>query len=96
MDADRYIAGTVADSIIDGFEAEIRTGDGRSDPLIGVAVVTYLATYRTSPAAPTDLDDFTSANVTHQLVGGVPDTAPAIDTFTVEVLREFDLLIRTR
>jgi hypothetical protein len=81
MDADRYFGGTVSDSYLKKVEMEV---DEDTDPLIGVARMFYAATYRTSPAAPGGLDDFKTVDAKYQLVGGVADTVPAEDTFTVQ------------
>ncbi len=62
---------------------EFRPLDGAGDPLVGVAILTYDVTYSIRPEAPT-LDDFLRAKATHKLTGGVPDTAPAVDEFTVQ------------
>lgn len=84
MDANRYLTDTAADSILDGCVMEVVEDDGRSDPIIGVVALTYLVTYRTSPAAPTGLGDFVTVDAKYQLEGGVEDTVPAEDTFTVQ------------
>lgn len=82
MDADRYFAGTAGESVLEGTEMEIRAENGRSDPLIGIVVLTYSVTYRTIPAVA--LDDFLRVKATHRVVGGVSDTVPASDEFTVQ------------
>lgn len=84
MDDDPYIGATAGESILKETDIEIQAGDGHSDPLIGIATLTYSVTYRTSPAAPADLDDFLRVEATHEIVGGVEDTVPAEDQFTVQ------------
>lgn len=84
MDGDRYLRGTAGESVYDGFEMQIVQDDGRSDPTVGVITIKYVVTYRTSPAAPANLDDFRTVDAKHQVVGGVADTVPAEDTFTVQ------------
>lgn len=66
MDADRYLGGAAADSVLEDTEIEIR--DDGNDPLIGVVVLTYSVTYRTTSGA-TATDDFLTAGVTTQIVG---------------------------
>jgi hypothetical protein len=83
MDADPYLGGEAADSILDKINLEIRAEDGHSDPLVGVAVLTYSVTYRTSPATPAELDDFVTVSQSTE-IGGVPDTIPTSDQFTVQ------------
>jgi hypothetical protein len=80
MDANRYLNGTAGESIL--VRTETGIADGSADPLIGVAKLTYAVTYRTSPAVVGgNLADFTDANVTTNVVGGVADTVPAVDDF---------------
>lgn len=81
MDGDRYLGGTAAESILVDTVMQVVADDGRSDPLVGIVTLTYAVTYRRKPATPANLDAFVTANVTHKLVGGVADTAPAIDKF---------------
>jgi hypothetical protein len=70
MDADQYLGGAAGDSILEDTEMEIRD---EGDPLVGVVVLTYSVTYRTSPAAPGDLDDFRRVGATTQIVGADED-----------------------
>jgi hypothetical protein len=83
MDADTYLRSTVADSILMSCKMQVVEDDGRSDPLIGILVMTYLVTYRTDVGATAD-DDFVTVDAQHQVVGSVPSTVPAEDTFTLE------------
>lgn len=86
MAADYYIGGTVADQMLEATVMQVVEDDGRSDPLIGIVVLTYAITYRTSPleAGGTPTDDFVTADAKQRLVGGVPTTVPAEDTFIVQ------------
>lgn len=83
MDADRHLSGEAAESVLESTETQVRAEDGRSDPLIGIVTLTYSVMYRTTPAIGT-LDDFLRVKATHALTGGVEDTVPAIDEFTVQ------------
>lgn len=74
-----------ADSILEETVMQVLEEDG-NDPIIGVVTLTYAVKFRTSPAAPV-LDDFRTAEVTHQLEGGVEGvggTVPAVDEITVQ------------
>lgn len=84
MDADPYIGGAAADSVLTRVSREIGEVNGRSSPLVGVVTMVYAVTFRTSPLAPGELDDFLRVKATHDTVEGVPDTVPAIDEFTVQ------------
>ncbi len=84
MDADPYLGGTAGESVLESTEMQVVEDDGRSDPLVGIVTLTYSVTYRTSPAAPANLDDFITVDATHKIAGGVADTVPAIDQFTVQ------------
>lgn len=82
MDGDRWLDGTAGESVLARTETGI--ADPNSDPLIGVVRLTYTVTYRTSPTAPTLTNDFNTVDVKTTPQGGVTDTAPLEDTFTVE------------
>lgn len=82
MDSDPYIGSKAGDSILESTEMEIREG-GSSDPLIGIIALTYVVTYRTSPAAPDDLDDFLTVKADHRIVGAVEENQ-ASDEFVVQ------------
>lgn len=84
MESDRYLGGTVGGqgAILTSTDMRVRAAEG-NDPIVGIIVLTYSATYYTSPAVG-PLDDFLTAKATHDLVGGVTDTVPAIDEFTVQ------------
>lgn len=79
MDSDRFIGGTAGDSVLQSTEMAVHT----TDPLVMIVTLTYEVTYRTEPGVVV-LDDFLRAKSTHDLVGGVADTVPAIDEFTVQ------------
>lgn len=83
MDADPYLGGKAGDSVLEETVMQVLEDDGRSDPLIGIVTLTYSVTYRTSPAAPDDLDDFNRVGATHQIVGAGDDNA-AHDEFVVQ------------
>ncbi len=83
IDRDPYLGELAADSVLDGTDMEVVEEDGNSDPVVGTLVLTYSITYRTTTAALA-LEDFREAEATHKPTGGVADTAPAVDRFTVE------------
>lgn len=84
MDANRYLSGAAADSVLEDTEMQVIEDQG-GDPLVGIVTLTYSVTYRTSPGVGA-LDDFLRAKATHQLADGIPgDTVPASDgPFTVQ------------
>lgn len=84
MSNDPTFGGAAEDSFLESTEMQVMAEDGRSDPLVGNVVLTYQVTYRTSPPVPGTLDDFLTVNATEKVTGGVADTPPAIDTFTVQ------------
>lgn len=84
MDADPYIGDKVSDAILEDTEMDIRVENGRSDPLIGIVTLTYSVTYRTQPGEVTPTDDFRRVDAKQQVVGGVDDTEPVEDLFTVQ------------
>jgi hypothetical protein len=83
MDADRYLGGKAGDSILEETVMQVLEEDGRSDPLIGIVTLTYSVTYRTSPAAPSDLEDFLSVDAKHRIAGAV-EANQARDQFVVQ------------
>jgi hypothetical protein len=83
IDADPYLGGLAGDCILKDTTMQIVEDNGGSDPLVGIVTLTYSVTYRTSPEAPGDLDEFITANALHQIRSGVADTAPSVDLFTV-------------
>jgi hypothetical protein len=78
----RCFGRSVSDARLDDTNIEILADNGHSDPFVGVAVLTYIATYRTQQGALAT-DEFVTVDSTHKLVGGVSDTVPAEDKFTV-------------
>lgn len=50
MRADPYLGGTASDSIFEGSAMQVVEDDGRSDPVIGVVVLTYSVTYHVALA----------------------------------------------
>ena len=92
LDIDRYISGalppltsgTAAESILASTSTDIREGDGRSDPLVGIVTLTYEVTYRTDAATTGTLVDLGAVDVKFPLPGASPDTPIAEDTFTVQ------------
>lgn len=74
--------GTVADQLLESTDMEVI--EEKESPLIGVVILTYSITYRTQPATIALVNDFVTVDAKYQLVGGVPSTTPAEDTFTVE------------
>jgi hypothetical protein len=83
MDADPYLGGAAADSILEATEMEIVEDDARTSPVVGIITLTYSVTYRTSPAAPANLDDFLSVDAKHRIVGAV-EANQARDEFVVQ------------
>lgn len=83
MDADPYLGVLAGDTVLEDTVMQVLEDDGRSDPLIGIVTLTYSVTYRTSPAAPSDLDDFLSVDAAHRMVGAV-EANQARDVFVVQ------------
>lgn len=83
MDANRYLGGAAAESVLESTEMMVPTEDDRSDPPVGIVVLTYAVTYRTEPTVG-PLDDFITVHTDHEVVSAVTDTPPASDRFTVQ------------
>lgn len=83
MDADRYLNGAAGESILESTEMAVVEDDGKSDPTIGIVALVYSVTYRTTQGE-TATDDFITVNSTQDIVGGVVDTVPIVDQFTVQ------------
>lgn len=90
MDLDPYLAGAAGDSTLRGTTMRVQADDGASDPIVGIVVLTYEVTYRSTVAEPV-LVDFERVGVTFPVVGSIPDgevpgsgTVPLTDLFTVE------------
>lgn len=86
MDANPELGGKAADSILEETVMQVLEDDGRSDPLIGIVTLTYSVTYRTSPAAPANLEDFRTVDAAHRIVGAV-EANQAHEQFTVQETR---------
>lgn len=86
MASDYYLSSTIAEQMLEGSVIEVAEPDGRSDPLVGIMVLTYAITYRTRPleAGATPTPTFDTVDAKYPLVGGVPTTVPAEDTFIVQ------------
>lgn len=80
MDADRFVGGNVADSVLEDTEIKV-LDEERGDPLVACATLTYAVTYRTTPGV-TATDDFLRANTTTQ-VGDAGDDNTASDLTNV-------------
>jgi len=83
MKADPYLGGTAGSVRLVGTTMEVVEDDGRSDPLIGVVVLTYAVTYRVDQAAPAELDDLRSVDAKHRTVEAV-EANQARDQFIVQ------------
>lgn len=84
MHADRYLGGTVADSVLDGTTMGLH---GEGDSQMGLVTLTYDVTYQTlAEEAPGDLDDFLVADVTQNLRGSVHQDDRAQDEVVVQEL----------
>lgn len=84
MAVDPYLGGKAGNVRLLQTEMEIVEENGASDPLIGIVVLTYAIEYRSSLTVSTALDDFETVGTTDVPGGGVPDTVPVSDLFTVE------------
>jgi len=73
----------VVEQLLESTDCELAALDGKSDPLVGIIVLTYSVKYRTCPATVATPNDFLTADVKQQLVGGVVDTQVVEDTITV-------------
>lgn len=83
MDADPYIGGKASDSMLAGTVIEVLEVNGGSDPLVGIAVLTYAVTYYSQPGIGTATDDFLSVKADHRIVGAVEENQ-ASDEFVVQ------------
>lgn len=82
--ADPYLGGKASQITLKGTVMEVVEVDGRSDPTVGIVVLTYSVKYFSSVVLAEPGDKFLTAKVTDTLVGGVPSTVPTVDTFTVQ------------
>jgi hypothetical protein len=86
MHADPYFGDAAADSILETTTMGVR---GEGDSLTGLVTLTYAVTYQSpAPEAPTDLDDFLTAHVTHNLANAVHEDDQAHDHVIVQVVEE--------
>lgn len=76
-----YLGGKASDIVFKGTVMGLVEDDGRSDPEVGIAAMTYSVTYRADITAAAPTDDFLRVQSTEQVTGGVPDTAPVVDQF---------------
>jgi len=79
----QLLVARVADSILESTVMEVAEDDGKSDPLVGIVLLTYSVTYRTSPAE-VDYGDFNTVDAKYPPTDGVADTVPLEDTFNVQ------------
>lgn len=88
IDTDPRFGGKANEAMLEDTVVEVRAENGRSDPLVGIIVLTYTVTYRTdSFAAPVELDEFLRVKATHKFVGTQSegeDANAAVDKFTVQ------------
>lgn len=82
-EAGPFLSGTAVDAML--ANTTMQVVEFGSDPLVGVVVLTYLVTYRTTPTPPATPDDFLVADVTTEVPNGIDDdTVPAEDEFNVQ------------
>lgn len=88
IDGNLTLGGTANDTVLDGTVIGVHAENGRSDPLVGIIVLTYAVTYRTDSFAPAvELDEFLRVKATHKFVGTEAegeDANAAVDKFTVQ------------
>jgi hypothetical protein len=84
MTADPYLGGKAGDSRLVGTLMQVVEDNARSDPQIGIVVLTYAVQYRTDlTVSADDLDDFEVVHADHRIVGAVAANQ-ASDEFVVE------------
>jgi hypothetical protein len=84
FDANPFLQGLAENSYLKTTAIGVRPQDGGGSPLVGEATLTFGVLYRTKPIPPTLVDDLTTVKNTIQPIGGVADTPPDVDQFTVE------------
>ncbi len=84
MNGDPYLGNQASKVRLVGSTMEVIEDDGRSSPMVGIIVLTYTVHYRTDLTAPAPTDLFLSVKANQEIVGGVSDTVPASDQFTVQ------------
>ncbi len=85
MESNRWFGLSFVDeSILTGTVMEVVEPEGRSDPSVGIVVLTYTVTYWSEPmlASATPTDDFLRADAKHKFVGSDDANRPE-DTFSV-------------
>lgn len=87
IDGDRYLGDPTtgddlaAETMLEGTTMSIKA---EGDALTALVTLTYTVTYRNlAPVAPTELDDFLTADATYPLDGSTPDTTVLEDQITV-------------
>jgi hypothetical protein len=84
MNADPFIGGKAAEVKLTGTVMEVVEVDGRSDPVVGIIVLSYTVKYRTDIAeSAASLEDFIRVDAKHRIVGAV-EANQAEDAFTVQ------------
>lgn len=84
MIADAWLSGTASEVRLIGSTMQVVEENGRTDPHVGVIVLTYAVKYRKSLAALAT-DDFRTVDAKVQVVGGIEDDTPLVEnTFTVQ------------
>lgn len=83
MRGDPYLDGKASEARLLGTLMQVVEDDGRSDPLVGIVILTYAVTYRTDLVADAPTDDFVSVDAKHRIVGAV-EANQARDEFIVQ------------
>lgn len=81
--ANPYLGGEANDTRLVGTIMEVREENGRSDPLVGLVVLTYAVEYRADLTSGAAIDDFETVKADHRIVGAVEENQ-ASDVFVVE------------
>jgi hypothetical protein len=84
LDADPFLRNLAEDCVLTGTTVGVRPSDGSGSPLVCEIAMTFGVTFRTEPIARELADDLTTVKATHKPTGGVADTPPNVDQFTVE------------
>lgn len=83
MNADPFLGGAASEVSFKGTTMEVVEDDGRSDPVVGIVVLTYAVKYRADLAAGEAVDDFLRVTADHRMVGAV-EANQASDKFVVQ------------
>jgi len=78
-----FLGGKVSEIRFVGTVMEVVEDNARTSPNVGIVVLTYAMTYRAGITAADPADDFETVDATHKIAGGVGNTVPAEDQFTV-------------